>query len=63
MMAATAGQYSTGRETNPSEAPNQVKGSVIPTTQIASDVAIRAGLARLSTNGILAVRMIWMISV
>ena len=39
------------------------EGKVMPTAQMITVVAINAGLAWLSMNGIRAVRMIWMISV
>jgi hypothetical protein len=61
-MTVTSGQYSRSH-TNPSAWPAQVNGSMTPTQQITMDVAINAGLALLSMKGILAVRIIWIISV
>jgi hypothetical protein len=44
-----------GSGVNPSTEPTQVYGSAIPTAQMMMVVVMRAGLARLSRNGILAV--------
>jgi hypothetical protein len=62
-MVATIGQYSHGKGVKPSADPPPVKGNIIPTAQMIMVVAISAGLARLSINGIFAVRMMWMIRV
>jgi hypothetical protein len=48
---------------NPSTEPTQVYGSAIPITQMMIVVVMRALLARLSKNGILAVLMMWIIKV
>ena len=40
-----------------------MKGNVIPTVQMITVVAMSAGLAWLSMNGIFAVRMMWMIRI
>ena len=48
---------------NPSAEPAQVKGNVIPIVQMITVVAMSAGLAWLSMNGILAVLMMWMMRV
>lgn len=62
-MAVTMGQYDQGRATKPRELANGEYGNQIPTLQMTILVNISGVLARLSTNGILEVRIMWIISV
>ena len=57
------GQYWDGKGTRPSQYPIGENGNHIPTSMIAPEVMISCQLARLCRNGILLVRMTWMIRV
>ena len=56
-------QYAGGSGTKPRKPPSQVNGRAIPTAPTTMVVVMSAALARLSRNGIFAVRMMWMMSV
>ena len=62
-MIARNSQYSSGSETNPSVFARGETVSQAPATTIITEVRISGQLARLSINGILLVRMTWMINV
>ena len=62
-MIASSSQYSGGSGTNPSVSARGETVSQAPTATMISDVAISGRLARLWMNGILCVRITWMISV
>ena len=62
-MMASAGQKAQGNVTKPRLCAKGDVGSQIPIVQMASVVRIKGQLARLWMNGILFVRMMWMISV
>jgi hypothetical protein len=57
------GQYSRGKSVKPNAGAKGEYGSHTPRAMIDSVVAISAQLARLCKNGILFVRMTWMMSV
>src|SRR5659263_330295 len=62
-MIARSSQYSGGSATKPSVSASGETVSQPPTVTMTSEVAISGQLARLSMNGILLVRITWMISV
>src|ERR1700730_624001 len=63
MNPAMKAQYGGGKGVNFNASPTGVKGSAMPIAQIMTVVAIRAGLAWLSKNGIFAVGRMGMMSV
>ncbi len=62
-MMASSSQYSGGSGTNPSVPAKGETVSQAPTATMMTEVAISGQLARLWMNGILLVRMTWIISV
>jgi hypothetical protein len=62
-MSDRIGQYNRGRCVNPNAEARGEYGSHIPKAIIDNVVAVSGQLARLCRNGILFVRMTWMMSV
>src|SRR5450759_4850854 len=62
-MAASSAQYNPGSGTKPSVSARGETVSQAPTATMITEVAMRGQLARLWMNGILLVRITWMISV